>query len=130
MVTKGSSFIFEGNSYLVVNDTPFEPSYAGILADKDGVGTLGPPQQQQQHQKQKAQRQDEEDDNILGNGVYEQLTGAVCFFRDGENNPIGTGFAVSASTVYSVAHNFLNPAVGMEVTCHFGKPNQRLIRRL
>ena len=42
-------------------------------------------QQQQQQQKQVS----DEDDNILGQGVYEKLTGAVCFFADEKNKPIG-----------------------------------------
>ena len=74
----------------------------------------------------------DEDDNILGRGVYEKLTAAVCFFSDEENKnkPIGAGFAISETTVYSVAHNFPESAVGMEMSCHFGKPNQHLVRRL
>jgi hypothetical protein len=76
-----------------------------------------------------AQKHDE-DDNILEQGVYEKLTGAVCFFSDEENKPIGAGFAVSGTTVYSVAHNFPESAVGMELLCHFGKPNQNLVRQL
>jgi len=32
--------------------------------------------------------------------------------------------------VYSVAHNFTDPVVGTEVICHFGKPNQHIIRRV
>ena len=70
------------------------------------------------------------DDNILGDGVYAKLTKAVCFFRDEESSPIGSGFAISPTRVYSVAHNFANPAVGSEVICHFGKPNQHIIRRV
>lgn len=84
---------------------------------------LGPPQQQHDASQQN-------DDNILGSGVYEKLTKAVCFFRDQGNSPIGTGFAISPTIVYSVAHNFLNPSVGKEVICIFGKPNQHIIRRL
>jgi len=76
-----------------------------------------------------AQKHDE-DDNILGQGVYEKLTGAVCFFSDEENKPIGAGFAVSETTVYSVAHNFPESAVGTELLCRFGKPNQNLERKL
>ena len=72
----------------------------------------------------------DEDDNILGRGVYEKLTGAVCFFSDKENKPIGAGFAISETTVYTVAHNFPESTVGMEMSCHFGKPNQHLVRRL
>lgn len=80
------------------------------------------PQQQQQHHR--------DDDNILGQGVYEKLTGAVCFFSDEGNRPIGAGFAISETTVYSVAHNFPEAAVDMEISCHFGKPNQHLVRQL
>lgn len=68
------------------------------------------------------------DDNILGDGVYAKLTKAVCFFRDEESSPIGSGFAISPTRVFSVAHNFADPAVGSEVICHFGKPNQHIIR--
>ena len=74
------------------------------------------------------------EDNILGDGVYDKLTSAVCFFReedrDGNNKPIGTGFAVSSTVVYSVAHNFVHPTVDKEVTCHFGKPMEQITRRL
>ena len=70
------------------------------------------------------------DDNILGDGVYAKLTKAVCFFRDEESSPIGAGFAISSTRVYSVAHNFTGPVVGTEVICHFGKPNQHIIRRV
>ena len=78
--------------------------------------------QQQQHQG--------DDDNILGQGVYEKLTGAVCFFLDVRNKPIGAGFAISETTVYSVAHIFPEVTVGMEISCHFGKPNQHFVRQL
>ena len=76
-----------------------------------------------------------DDDNILGKGVYKRLTSAVCFFRDegGEGNniePIGVGFAVSKTTVYSVAHNFANPPKDKEILCSFGKPHQHQTRRL
>lgn len=81
------------------------------------------PQQQQQ-------KQHGDDDNILEQGVYEKLTGAVCFFSDEVNKPIGAGFAISETTVYSVAHNFPEAAVDMEISCHFGKPNQHLVRQL
>ena len=81
---------------------------------------------------QQRQQVDVDDDNILGKGVYEKLTSAVCFFRDegeGENNkPIGTGFAVSTTTVYSVAHNFLENE--KEVLCCFGKAHQHVMRRM
>ena len=72
----------------------------------------------------------DDEDNILGENVYERLTSAVCFFRDEEEKPIGAGFAVSETVVFSVEHNFFEPAVGKEITCHFGKPNQHIIRRL
>lgn len=62
--------------------------------------------------------------------MYEKLTGAVCFFSDEENKPIGAGFAVSGTTVYSVAHNFPESAVGMKLLCRFGKPNQNFVRQL
>jgi len=62
--------------------------------------------------------------------VYDKLTTAVCFFRDEENKPIGAGFAVSSTTAYSVAHNFVEPTPGAEVLCHFGKPHQSVMRRL
>ena len=74
------------------------------------------------------------EDNILGDGVYDKLTSAVCFFReedgDSNNKPIGTGFAVSSTVVCSVAHNFVDPTVDKEVTCHFGKPIEQITRRL
>lgn len=105
----------------------------GGLHDKDDVGLLdndcitieeGP------YVFKSNRKQRDEDDNILGRGVYEKLTGAVCFFLDGENKPIGVGFAISGTTVYSVAHNFPESAVGTEMPCHFGKPNQHLVRQL
>ena len=76
-----------------------------------------------------------DDDNILGKGVYERLTSAVCFFRDegGEGNnsePIGAGFAVSTTTVYSAAHNFADPQKDKQILCSFGKPHQHQTRRL
>lgn len=73
---------------------------------------------------------DTENDNILGAGVYEKLTNSVCFFQDQKGKPIGAGFAVSKKTVYSVSHNFVEPTIGMEVTCYFGKPNEKIIRNL
>mmetsp|Transcript_13595 Transcript_13595/g.29850 ORF Transcript_13595/g.29850 Transcript_13595/m.29850 type:complete len:315 (+) Transcript_13595:94-1038(+) len=81
-------------------------------------------QQQQPHQR------GDDDDNILGHGVYEKLTGSVCFFSDEGNKPIGAGFAISKTTVYSVAHNFPNASVGMEISCRFGKPNNHVTRQL
>mmetsp|Transcript_26801 Transcript_26801/g.62844 ORF Transcript_26801/g.62844 Transcript_26801/m.62844 type:complete len:322 (-) Transcript_26801:269-1234(-) len=97
------------------------------LSDATAMGLSNKLKEQQwQQQKQVG----DEDDNILGPGVYDKLTGAVCFFADEENNPIGAGFAISSTTVYSVAHNFPQSAVGMEMLCRFGKPNQRLVRRL
>jgi hypothetical protein len=68
-------------------------------------------------------QQQRDDDNILGNGVYDKLVGAVCFFSD-NNKPMGAGFAISTTTVYSVA------MVGTKVACQFGKPNQHVTRRL
>lgn len=77
-----------------------------------------------------AKQQRQQDDNVLGRGVYEKLTKAVCFFRDENSEAIGAGFAISETKVYSVSHNFVSPVAGMEVTCHFGKPNQHVTRKL
>lgn len=85
--------------------------------------------QQHQNRRQQPPTNDDED-NILGNGVYDLLTSAVCFFEDEAKKPIGAGFAVSNSVIFSVEHNFVDPSVGKEVTCRFGKPNKHVIRRL
>lgn len=109
---------------------------AGGLFDREDVGLLdldtispnnGPYVFKPTSKPQETLRQN--DDNILGDGVYSKLTRAVCFFRHDENSPIGSGFAISPTRVYSVAHNFADPALGSKVICHFGKPNQRIIRR-
>lgn len=72
----------------------------------------------------------EVDDNILGDGVYEKPTSAVCFFQHDDDSPIGTGFAVSTDTIFNAAHNFPNPTAGNQVLCHFGKQHQQVTRRL
>ena len=62
--------------------------------------------------------------------MYERLTSAVCFFQDEAGKPIGAGFAVSETVIFSVEHNFVEPAVGKEVICRLGKPNKHVIRQL
>ena len=52
------------------------------------------------------------------------------FFQDEAEKPTGAGFALSETVAFSVEHNFVQPAVGKEITCDFGKPNGHLTRRL
>ena len=95
-----------------------------LISAEEGPYVFKPSSSQQQ------QPIEEDDDKILVKGVYEKLTGAVCFFQDDGNRPIGAGFAVSETLVFSVERNFVEPVVGKEITCYFGKPSQHLIRRL
>lgn len=66
-------------------------SLIGISSDAlRRAGLSDPPAQtlNTKLEKKQYQQRDDENDSILGKGVYEKLTKAMCFFRDEDRKPI------------------------------------------
>lgn len=66
-------------------------SLIGISSDASRRAGLSDPPAQTLNtklEKKQYQQRDDENDSILGKGVYEKLTKAMCFFRDEDRKPI------------------------------------------